>query len=369
MFGRRFLLLGVITAAIAIPYYLSQDTPNNPIGNWWDSMWTTTDAVESGPGVLETAASPLSGPTTANYGAYPPRGNPLAPNYGTVGNSPLGPSLTPMPGSAVPPVEYVDATRPPLSGPTVACLCELLRFDISHTWVMDNWSRVSTQLGDTDLQGLRVTLVSGTAMDDLAGSLTYYFDTNHQLQRISFVGNTGDPIQLVTLMTQQYGLQAEPALGGGLYLDRRSGEPTAGLRVRFAPVIRASDPRQRYDVKLELNRPGTTYGLSDDFDALLAEELRAKQWQPADAAKLVDDAEKAEQPKRKLRPGEDWSTLTDEELLNLDLDDLEKSMQEPAADGNEGTGASLKAAGEENSTRSSGTQGPPSVRFHREHGR
>jgi hypothetical protein len=77
-----------------------------------------------------------------------------------------------------------------------------------------------------------VPLVTGTRPDDIAGSLTYYFDKRQQLQRITFEGVVGDERRLVNFVTGQYKLKAEPTLGAGLYVAKWSGRPQkARLRV------------------------------------------------------------------------------------------------------------------------------------------
>ena len=71
-------------------------------------------------------------------------------------------------------------------------LAAVFRCDITPPWVMSQWSRVSTGLAELDLHGYRVALISGTREGDLAGSLTYYFNIQQRLQRITFQGSTGD---------------------------------------------------------------------------------------------------------------------------------------------------------------------------------
>ena len=124
--------------------------------------------------------------------------------------------------------------RPQLS-PAENELTDVLRFDISPGWVMQRWPRVTT-VAQSTLAGLRVPLVTGTQIDDLAGSLTYYFDRTDQVQRISFQGLTGDDRKLVEIVTSGYGMQPEPALGGGMYVARWNAMPTSALRVTYAPV-------------------------------------------------------------------------------------------------------------------------------------
>ena len=84
---------------------------------------------------------------------------------------------------------------------------EVLRFDVSKEWVYQNWDRKSTGLGDPELFGIRVALVTGTQRTDLAGSLTYLFDGQGQVQHISFRGRTADTTPLVQFLTQTYQFQ------------------------------------------------------------------------------------------------------------------------------------------------------------------
>ena len=106
-------------------------------------------------------------------------------------------------------------------GPTPAAetqvneLAEVLRFDVSPDWVTQRWPRVSSVRSEQNLEGMRVALVTGTDLEDVAGSLTYYFDMMDRVVRISFQGQTGSDRQLVELVTKTYGLHPEPSLARG----------------------------------------------------------------------------------------------------------------------------------------------------------
>ncbi len=128
------------------------------------------------------------------------------------------------------------------------------------------------------LEGLRVPLVTGTQTDDLAGSLTYYFDKQQRVRRITFHGYTGDEHELVELVAGQFGLRREPTLGAGLYLAKWNGRPTSVLRVANAPIVRASQPRSRLQIVLEINRPDMQYELSSEAEQLLAADKGANRW-------------------------------------------------------------------------------------------
>jgi hypothetical protein len=159
------------------------------------------------------------------------------------------PSSLGQPPGAAPP--------PPLSGLPVQHLAEVLRFDVSPEWVLSRWARVSTAAGGAALQGFRVPLVTGTAADDLAGSLTYYFDARSQVQRLTFVGTTGDPSKLVAVAASRFGfvpyVSSDPAVQ--LYQIRWNGQPTSELRIRPSQVVRTDAPYQRYEIDLEINHP------------------------------------------------------------------------------------------------------------------
>ena len=128
---------------------------------------------------------------------------------------------------------------PPLAGKPVRDVVEVFRFDVDPQWVINRWSRVSTTMSDLQLEGFRVPLVTGNRLDDVAGSLTYYFDKNKRVQRITFEGHTGDARRLVAMVTGHFGFEEEPALGTILYMRRWNGNPTSVLRV-CVPISRVN---------------------------------------------------------------------------------------------------------------------------------
>jgi len=139
---------------------------------------------------------------------------------------------------------------------------QVIRFDIPPQWVMQQWSEVNTATGDRDMDGMRVALVTGTRESDLAGSLTYYFDKAQRVQRLTFVGTTGDPRRVAETVTRYFHLKPVNALNGGLYLSKWNGVITSAMEVTRAAKIRSDSPHTRYVVRLELNRPSRRYGLS-----------------------------------------------------------------------------------------------------------
>jgi hypothetical protein len=138
-------------------------------------------------------------------------------------------------------------------------LAAVFRWEITPAWVMSQWSRVSTGLADLDLHGYRVALVSGTSEGDLAGSLTYYFNTQQRLQRITFQGSTGDARQLAYYLSAVHHLAPEPTNDPSLQLFRvRNGRTVLSeLRIKAAAVVRRTSGLSRYNVNLFLERPSS----------------------------------------------------------------------------------------------------------------
>jgi hypothetical protein len=147
--------------------------------------------------------------------------------------------------------------RTPLEGIPTYSLGEVLRMDVSKEWVYQRWPRKSTALAELDLFGVRVPLVSGTQLYDIAGSLTYFFGADGRVKRISFRGRTGDTTQLAGLVHQRFGLVAQPTpiAGEQLLQVRRDEEVLSELRTRPAPVLWASSPHDSFTVELELQDP------------------------------------------------------------------------------------------------------------------
>ena len=174
------------------------------------------------------------------------------------------PAATPAPGKASPgqpqAAAGLAAATPPVSleGLPVRSLDEVFQFGVTPEWIMRRWPRVSTGLAQLQLQGYRVPLVTGTAETDLAGSLTYYFNSQQRLEQIAFRGSTGDARNLVGLLSSRYHLTRrltnDPSLA--LYEAARSdGQPSSAMRIQAAAIIKANQPHERFEVQLVLQRP------------------------------------------------------------------------------------------------------------------
>jgi hypothetical protein len=137
-------------------------------------------------------------------------------------------------------------------------MADVLRFDLTPDSVVQRWPRVSAGLAYLELQGYRVPLVTGTAEDDLAGALTYYFNPRQQLERITFHGTTGNARRLVDLVTSRFGLARRFTNNASVFLyeiPAPEGQATSFLWIQPAPVVKASDPHHRFQVAMVIERP------------------------------------------------------------------------------------------------------------------
>jgi hypothetical protein len=161
----------------------------------------------------------------------------------------------PQPDQAAESAPAPVTTAPP---PPVHDLASVLRFNITPAWIMGRWPQVSTGLANMRLQGYRVPLVTGAREDDLAGSLTYYFSSQQQVQQITFLGTTGNVNKLVRLLTGRYGFVRRLTNDPSLFIYERTsprGGPKSVARISMAGLITRDDPRRRFRVELILHRP------------------------------------------------------------------------------------------------------------------
>ncbi len=169
-------------------------------------------------------------------------------------------------------------SEPNLVGGKIQDDREVLRFDITPEWVTNRFSRVGTVLADMNLDGLRVPFVTGTTAQDVAGTLTYYFDHSRQLQRVTVHGFTGDPTRVIDAMTRHYGLAHEPSLEAGVFTRRWNGNPVHFMRLSRAPVMYSDAVHQKYTVFLELNQPSLRFGISPEAKKIVESDRSSGRW-------------------------------------------------------------------------------------------
>jgi hypothetical protein len=234
MISKRMLALFLVGAGV-IPYIFSsssglQDWATSPLASEHEVTMTAAHTSNTDPSVAQTG--PSTGPTQppAHYSEMLKNGH----------------GITPFSGP----------TNVSLEGTGVK-LEEVINFDVTVPWILGHWARVSTILADLNLKGYRVPLVTGTRESDLAGSLTYYFNPQQQLQRITFTGSSGDTRELAALLVARHSFTRELTQDAGLFLyTRRAGKQAVSeLKIRPVAIVRAGDPRQRFEIDLVMNRP------------------------------------------------------------------------------------------------------------------
>jgi hypothetical protein len=211
MFNRGTLFLLVLGAAIVVPYVMFDEGLSKTARTEWQRFF----------GGNNTAPTASNGGIGSWFQSAP---QPLA-------NLDAGPAL------------------PPVS------LEEALRLDISPVWVTSHWSRVSTVVSEPEHMGLRVALVSGTQPTDIAGSLTYYFDQRHQLQKVTFTVLTGDESRVITHLMTKFNFRPQPTVAAGLYQAPAGAGKVSQAQVNHLPVVTAAATNARVEVAIELNRP------------------------------------------------------------------------------------------------------------------
>ncbi len=121
---------------------------------------------------------------------------------------------------------------PPLAGPAVEDLSEVLNIDVTRQSIIRRWGRVTTTVADVNYDGLRVSLVSGTSSSDLCGALTFYFDRHGEAQRLAFHGTVGDPERLKKTLTGKLDFRRQQSIGGQLFTSSYLGNMTGVCRLR-----------------------------------------------------------------------------------------------------------------------------------------
>lgn len=218
---KRMFFLTIMVGMVGLPYAISSSS------EWWKSVSSKFSVA----GTDEKAA------TSAAYRSDAPR----AAGVDWTGTTRFDPK----------------AKNQKIEGLGSQSLDEVLQFTPSPAWVMARWPRVTSSLADLELQGYRVALVSGTAQDDVAGSLTYYFDREQRVARIVLHGMTGDPRKLIALVTKRFSFERKQAddPSSALFQVTRNGKPQSELRIRPARVVRADQPNARFEVDLAMTRP------------------------------------------------------------------------------------------------------------------
>jgi hypothetical protein len=218
MASKPLIIASLVGASIGVPYFASRS--------------------KSGDGATTTLTSPPANVAGAAVPAPPLLGAPLT-----------------TPAGAAPATTSTSQITATTRSPSAE---EALRFNVTKDWVYRNFDRKSTGPTDVGLFAVRVPLVSGTQNSSLAGSLTYFFNTQDQVEHISFRGRTGDPSRLARFLMQTYQFQplaSQP--GEQIYQVSDRGGVLSELRTRPEPIVSSAGSLGAHSVEMELARPGS----------------------------------------------------------------------------------------------------------------
>jgi hypothetical protein len=278
MIPRSLAMPTLLAASVAVPYVAT----NAP--EWTEQVRKATASAPADPAPPQPSAAQQA---------------PAATPHAVASAQPAPATAQPHPaGAPLPPAHTQLAPDPTYS------LSEVLRFDVTKDWVYQRWERKSTALADLDLFGVRVPLVTGTQVHDIAGSLTYFFGADGRVKRISFRGRTGDTTQLAMLLHQRFGLQAVPSvIAGQQVLQSRQGDDVISeLRTQTAPILWSTTPHESFSVEFELQDPATARPLKPQVASVSTPPAApppgaaAKPGDPAAATTATDQTKPAEAP-------------------------------------------------------------------------
>ena len=274
---RPLTTLALVATAIGVPYVATETDVLDRVGS--PSAWKRS-ASESVSGMTAWASSTqdaLLGPSSGDINAHQEveqlrklDGERFRYDDSIVARLSGQPSGTVQTASV--------QTRPPVAGAPMSDLRELLRFSWTQAELHGRFANVATVLADTRLRGVRVPVVTGTQMDDLAGTLTLYFDANDRVQRLNLHAFTGDATRLRQVLGETFGMAPEPNLEAGVMTRRWNGAPISLLRLTYAPVVHSDAVHQKLTVFLELNAPDLAYGISAEAARIVHSDRWTGRW-------------------------------------------------------------------------------------------
>lgn len=220
---RQTALLGLLAAAVGVPYAASQVYEDGALASRSEAVrpdWPTRANSQS---LLETLSNQLDSRKDAP----------------SPSDEPIG-------------IEQKKDSLGPSEVTIQADLAESLWFGMTPNDVLARWPRVASRMSSLDLQGYRVPFVSGTRPDDVAGAMTYYFDSRQRLRRITLRGQTADTSKLVSVLQSLHGFHFQPTTEPllQLYQNLQPGKPRGQLWIRPAEVVRDRKFPQSFDVLL-----------------------------------------------------------------------------------------------------------------------
>jgi hypothetical protein len=173
------------------------------------------------------------------------------PGQGQVTTSPLGNGTWILPGDANGP----DLSAAPLEFMPINDLAQVFRLDLTVQEIRSRFPGISLVTSETGAQGYRTELITGTGTHDLHGCVTWYYDTSHKMQRLSFRGWTGDHQQLKNFLSSQFLLSENKSTRWTEMMTLESwGKKSCAAIFQLPAIVRQQTPQQQIAVLIEINR-------------------------------------------------------------------------------------------------------------------
>ena len=279
MFNRHLFVFALLIAVIVVPAFLFEsgilsrpDTNQTGMSSDPSGQTTFQQDISLNPSDFVTGSPSIAhrDSVVGNYPQPSPVPVQLTSSPSSHVSSPPAAPIKPLPFSAGTHLGNVsNKNKIPSQFVPTPQLSEIFRFDLTPQWVKSRWDRVSITSTDYGLKAMRVALVTGTNTNDLHGALTYYFDKQQRLQRITLRGWSGDASRLVKLVTSGYGFKAQNTHMSGLYLAKPFLNITGALLMQDAAVVQSKHPTEQVAISMEINNPDGTYILSPEFATML----------------------------------------------------------------------------------------------------
>lgn len=182
-------------------------------------------------------------------------GNPISPlGFG-------GQTNVILPGDANAP----DMNAMPLAFVPVTNFAEVIRLDANSAWVKSRWDRISVFSTGDGLTAFRCDLVTGVNQGDLHGCLSYFFDRQDKVARISFRGWCGDPTPIRNFATTMWQLEPKNGQSSSVFLARSWRITRGALILQNAPIIRRDQPQEQVAVFFEVAAPDFREGIGREM--------------------------------------------------------------------------------------------------------
>jgi hypothetical protein len=248
MVTKNFLWPALLAGVIGIPFMTSQDHGSSE----WEMQPALSTSDLASQYSLQPSYQYPTGPDFLQTSATSVPALPLNLN---------GQASVILPGDANSP----DLNAMPLAFVPVANFAEVIRLDANSAWVKSRWERISVFTTGDGLTAFRCDLVTGVNQGDLHGCLTYFFDRQDKVAKISFRGWCGDPSPIKNFAITSWNLEPKDGKSTSVFVARSWRISRGALILQNAPIIRRDQPLEQVAVFFEVAAPDFRDGISREM--------------------------------------------------------------------------------------------------------